>query len=320
MNRFHNNAVSTRPLHRRHSKYRRGILILVVISLLFLFVLLAVSFVMVANRHRSTSKSYERLDQAHDTPTKEMDSALGIIARGDLTPGSPFLNRSLLEDMYGHLSLQATISNIDTTTYVGGEIVQLTLNNSSSNNPSWMPPDPNNYFNFLQNPGYYTGCVLTMLEGPAKGSSSRIVAAKPDDSVATPAASITIYVQPFRDSLGNVVSVATGNRVLINGREFSGAGVGYNSYFNSQQGSGGNLDVVYNFKGHTGSNGPLVWPVALLPNLAASFPTSTTTLDSQGNPEVDAIPFGILKPCHIRRLTTLRAARISTVIQAALAA
>lgn len=68
--------------------------------------------------------------------------------------------------------------------------------------------------------GYYTGRVLTMLDGPAKNQSSRIIRWFLDTS--TNPNLYKMWIRPF----DNGVLPAQGDRFVINGRPFNGVGVG----------------------------------------------------------------------------------------------
>ncbi len=88
----------TRP---PRSEERRGVLLLVILSLLILFVMIAVTYVLVAAKHLQTSKNYARVATTGDTPQHLLDGAMGQVLRGSQNLYSVIYPHSLLEDFYG---------------------------------------------------------------------------------------------------------------------------------------------------------------------------------------------------------------------------
>ncbi len=97
----------TRP-HKR----RRGIVILVVLSLLVLFVLLAVTFALVAGMHRRTMEAYSRQDLLGVSPQKDLDRAMYQILRDTTIRASAARYQSLLRDYYGGDGFSGSFSNV----------------------------------------------------------------------------------------------------------------------------------------------------------------------------------------------------------------
>ncbi len=62
---------------------RRGVLILVVLSLLFLFVLIAITYVLVATRQLSASKQFAKTGVTGDPPQVQLNKAMMQVLRGD---------------------------------------------------------------------------------------------------------------------------------------------------------------------------------------------------------------------------------------------
>jgi len=252
---YRNRPVKPRRAKRRQ---RRGILILVVLSLLFLFVLICVSYVVVANAHRKASKQFQRIEMTGDTPEGEVEMSLMALVRGELTPYSPLLNTSLLEDIYGQYGFRAVISVGASQPQASGELITVQLNQ--------LGPTP-----WSTKAGYYHGCVITVLDAPTnlplKGLSTRIVATEPSGGA------IKAHLLPFRDQLGGAVAVKGGETILINGREFAGTGQGFNP-------ASGLLDKQYNNV-----------PEALLPNLAAISNAADPNFIGGANESYDAPDF-----------------------------
>ncbi|MDX1965392.1 MAG: hypothetical protein SFX18_19760 [Pirellulales bacterium] len=210
------------PLPRRKHPARanrRGILILVVLTLLFLFVMISVTFVLVANTNRRAANQYKNLEITGDPPENEVDMSLYALLRGELSPGSALIHQSLLEDIFGSQSVRA-------------QVVSVTANLPGTNNMVLaLDLVPQNGQSFNTTPAYYDGRVISIIgtstannANHAKVLSSRIVSSQTPQNTNR----ITLFVQSFRDQLGAAVQPLQGDTVLINGREFSGTGVGYN--------------------------------------------------------------------------------------------
>ena len=104
-----------------HAHERRGVLILVVLSLLFLFVLIGITYVLVATRQLNMSKQFARSQISGDPPTVQLDKAMRQVLRGDegIADGtnpekfhSPIGPHSLLESMYGPYTISGSIDQI----------------------------------------------------------------------------------------------------------------------------------------------------------------------------------------------------------------
>ena len=85
--------------HRR--KPRKGVLLLVVLSLLVLFVLIGTAFIVVASQQHRASIAAGRLNRTGDQPKKTLDAALMQLLRGTRNRNSSIINHDLLGDMYG---------------------------------------------------------------------------------------------------------------------------------------------------------------------------------------------------------------------------
>jgi hypothetical protein len=193
-------------LRRRLARDRRGILILVVLTLLTLFVMISVTFVLIANRHRNVSKKASQAELVGDNPRIEVDNALNVLIRGDNNPLSPFWNTSLLPDIYGDKGKQVEGRySVDNNTGICK--VTITKGNLLANN---------------EHATHYDGRVITFLRANnnlnAKEMSSRIYGSDESGN------NIELYVFPFRDPQGIANINNQTATFLINGREFSGTG------------------------------------------------------------------------------------------------
>ena len=217
------------------SRDRRGVLILVVLSLLILFVVIAVMFVIVATRARAVARASSEIGRTGDTPEEVVNSVMLDLTRGSLNPHSPFRTTSLLEDLYGQWSVVdpqfgprvgsvrgvVTASNPSVTNPAGsGGMVDITATPQLT--PRTLP------FSLVKDG--YSGCVLTFVSGPAKGLSARILDYWPAGTVqGVTEARFRLFL--LRNEYGNdqLATVQPGSQFVINGRPFSGTGIGYNA-------------------------------------------------------------------------------------------
>ncbi len=99
-----------RHAQRWHYRRRRnGVLLLVVLTVLVLFVLLTVTYVIVATKERVTARAYSRYDQSGDPPNQIADSIAMTLFRDTTDVHSPFHTWSLLEGIYGNLSFRGNV-------------------------------------------------------------------------------------------------------------------------------------------------------------------------------------------------------------------
>ncbi len=225
---------------------RRGVLLLIVLCVLFMFLLLAITYAVVASKERSVSRNYARLERSGDPPNVVLDQIFMMLARDTNDPHSPFRSWSLLEGIYGNVSFRGTVGG-SPAPQAGGQFLQFTPTVSGT---AFSAPPPN----------YYKGCVLTMLSGQCAGLSSRIVAS----------ASGSVTVMRFQADAG-LYDPANGDVFLINGRPYCGMGRGYDT---TATAAGGGP-----FNGKADSNSH---PYALLPNPFGFQGDSTYGTDPAG--------------------------------------
>jgi len=255
----------------RHSKIqRRGIVLLVVLSLLTLFAILGVTFLLVAGQYKTAAASAARVDRYTTPPEKQLHSVMLQLIR-DTKTRSHLQSHGLLNDHYGNDGVRGVVYNpagvagtpsVDSS--VGGEFVIL-----------YAIPDTTQPFsrNFSDQPDYYAGRVITFLTGTATNLSARIV-----DYRASKGAVDGVWGTPADDNsdgdlndhgerfasgsddyaiircellqgrgTGTVVP-GLGSRFIINGQPFNGTGHGYAT-------ASSNIDQMTFFPGLDGAWG-----------------------------------------------------------------
>jgi len=269
---------------RRYSRYkrRRGIVILVVLSLLVLFVLLAVTFAIVAGQYQRAAVAYSQQELLGVDGAKDLDKGFYIFLRDTPNPGSVARFHSPLRDIYGEDGFTGAL-------VAGNWLTLFNRIQSPQNNPNNYPKtfdrsggqcidlavnaiggstDGNSY-TFSQVAGYYNGCVLTFTSGEAKDLSTRIIgslvwlnSSDPTDPFNNKG--ILRVVSPVRDDGNSLAPADLSNAsFVVNGRPFSGTGFGFNS---GATGSGPKLNRRAPYTDRNAEQHNL--EIALLPNHA----------------------------------------------------
>jgi hypothetical protein len=196
--------------------YRRGVLLLIVISMLTLFMMLGVAYLTVATRARTAAKAYAKLtfgaDEARIPAATLLDDVLLRIVRGPapttttgaVQPPAGGDFESLLEDKYGDASTTLSgTANVTTTS--NSPILTGTLTLASGN---LRPTD-------------LVGRVLTFVAPGHVATSHRIVRARISANNNQPNTTFEITLdKPFR--IDQAAPPTAAAPVVINGREFSG--------------------------------------------------------------------------------------------------
>ena len=241
-----------RIVKRNFRRRQRGVVLLVVLSLLTLFTLLMVTFIIVSGQYRQSALSAARTSRVDASPTKLLDNATYALLRDSTDPKNVIRFHSLLLDMYGSDGFVGSVSSVGNVGFVppppppptpqpvdgtGGNLFDLRIAVQAPNLPttSGAPLSfagtyhPLSYVN-----GYYNGLVLTVVGSDvAKGRSFRVV-----DYIAPTIGTAPPYPLPTQH-LFRLMPLATshehsndrpvvGDRVLLNGRPFNGTGFGYN--------------------------------------------------------------------------------------------
>ncbi|NOY41998.1 MAG: hypothetical protein GXP26_09195 [Planctomycetes bacterium] len=233
---------------------RRGILLLVVLSMLTLFLMIGTAYIVTSNQYRRAQKTYARATQAANAPGKQghlLSEVMNQLLRDTNNEFSNLRYHSLLRDVYGNDGFTGEVSNAAWAPNTGQQILQFKLPGLTDQFGNLATLSSiNNVFN---------GLVLTFLDGSSRGQSTRIVGYF-DDGVDKVFRVISV-------PLANGQTLATpgnldGSRILINGRPFNGTGVGYNPDPTAPVGSA-RLNAVESI---TVDGSPVDVPIALMPN------------------------------------------------------
>jgi hypothetical protein len=217
------------------------VLLLVVLAMLAMFVLLALSFVVITGQARRGSEALNKADQYEDPPEVLLNEGLAQVLRGSNRLESVLYAHSLLEDVYGSntytnnsagaaLAINPGVGSVVNGSWTSGTGTWAQLLNLSTN------IDPAEAMRRV-------GCVLTITNpsSAAAGASFRIVGYDPTSGV----------LQVYRDG---AVPVA-GDTFVINGSPFSGTGQGFNP-------TTGQMDLPYTDNPADPRN---AWRIAILP-------------------------------------------------------
>jgi hypothetical protein len=220
--------INTRSIRRRQ---QRGVILLAIISLLTMFMLIGITYVVVSSHFKRAAITNSQARQLGVPPQKHLDNALYQLLRDTDHAGSVVKGHGLLQDKYGHFSMRA-------------RIIQVTLDPASASYPADKqilemqvylrdlplpitggvnPPNTNSLP--LLNLGALNGRIITFLDGVAKNISGRILKSSP-----LPTNNVANYKLRilFPKSISNTIAPADfQNKILlINGRDFSGTGFG----------------------------------------------------------------------------------------------
>ncbi len=238
---------------RRH-KPRRGVVLLVVLTLLTLLIVIGLTFVLLAGGYRRAAEANSRQARYGDKPNQLMDRVIYQVVRDTpVNSRSRLTGHSLLRDLYGNDGVAGIV--VSWNEQVGGEFLEITFA------PVGLANQPFRN-SFRTQPGYYNGCTLTIL-GPvysagldgqpgragfdddgANGAddagelgwpgsddismiaeSARVVRYNPSGAGGT----ITVEWSPGEGGRKAYPRPGGTVRFLVNGRPFNGTGAGYRS-------------------------------------------------------------------------------------------
>ncbi|MFT5527862.1 MAG: hypothetical protein ACI9HK_005848, partial [Pirellulaceae bacterium] len=207
----------------KRQKKNRGIVLLVVLSLLVIFVLAGVTYLTVASFYMRTAQSAALINQAVDPHDNLLDSAMYTLLRDSTDVNCPIRTHSLLADMYGFDGFSGTIQ---TNAWrlrqngAGGQIIQIEFIADRQ---------------FTKANGQFNGRVITFMNGPLMGLSGRIVYSGigGNQNSPTSAAGILRLILPKTDNpirsvpQSGVLEDTQFSTFFVNGRPFNGTGFGY---------------------------------------------------------------------------------------------
>ena len=211
----------------RRKSNRRGIVLLIVLSMLVLFSLLITTFVVVSADYRTAAVMSARGQAKKRTPRKLLDNTLFSLLVDTNDHQSPLRGHGLLRDMYGDDGFVARVANVARLDSTRGQFFEIQLFDSTGNNPQQVPLDlSGRVYALSETQAHYNGLVLTFVEGQAQGISTRIISYIPHGWADDRNLFRLMVIDPstrFDPQL-----LQQGDRVVVNGRPFSGTGFGYN--------------------------------------------------------------------------------------------
>ena len=241
---------------RRHQ--RRGILLLLVLSLLVLFVLVGTTFIIVAGHYKAASDAVAKNEQKGEAPDAQLDSVVLDLLRGAKGNSSPLGQHNLLNDTYGTDGFIGRVTPATVAAIGNGQLIQLEFfAQSRPVDPMGVEipakqPELNQRPLEFQSSDYYAGSLFTVLTGPLANQTTRIVRYLPPtmpndtngDGYPDVFSNGTIVLEFFDDAeLPNPAQIIANLNVaqfLVNGRMHNGTGAGYDA-------AAGDLEEVVDF-------------------------------------------------------------------------
>lgn len=231
--------------HRRAP--RRGVVLLVILSLLVLFALLGVTFVIVSGQYKRSANAYMRAETYGDDWSRQLDTAMYIALRDTPDAANPIRTHSLLNDIYGHEYAKGTVATAPVDLH-NGQVRSFECTFTTT-----APTQA----------GYFNGCVITFYRPSNSSSTSNRLAGISTRvigyGVDTMAGTYTLRImRPVSDDAAgsNNTHPQVGDSFIINGRPFTGAGAGFNPSTGKldQQKSGQKLVLGPNRVGETNAD------------------------------------------------------------------
>lgn len=204
--------------HRRaiHGSARRGVLILVVLSLLSLFLMIGVAYVLTTGQFHSTSQRRSTARNFMADPQETIDAGMYHLLRDTRNDRSAIRYHSLLNDFYGNDGFTGTIGTAAATTGTGGAFIDIVV--PAANVISATDGRPHVLSTTL---GAYAGCIFTVVSGTEVGRSARIMGYNGVDT-------LTVMNWETRNGRSAIPGNLNGAKFVVNGRPFNGMGAGYN--------------------------------------------------------------------------------------------
>ena len=220
----------------RTRRRRSGIVLLIVLSLLVLFTLLMVTFLIVSGQYRSGARAVARSRPSVIDPQELLDGAFYSQIRDTLDAKSVLRGHSLLLDMYGLDGLKGTVHDVDDvgglsggTDGTNGQFFDLQLRSASTSPTGTLQNLLEQDITLQQVDGYYIGRLLTIVGSTSTTATSR-------DRVGVSYRVVGYFGETgiFRlmaaTSDGSLARrPLVGDTVILNGQPFNGTGFGYNA-------------------------------------------------------------------------------------------
>jgi hypothetical protein len=250
-------------------RQQRGVILLAVVSLLTMFMLIGITYVVVSGHFKRAAVTNSRVRQLEVPPQKHLDGAMYQLLRDTDFAGSVVRGHSLLQDKYGHFTLRGTVEDV---TYdfakneypAKNQILKIKVDLDVPDLPLSLEP--------LSNPGALNGRVVTILDGTFKNFSGRILKSTRNNSK-----NFTLRIlfpktgSEHTSKLPVTPETFLKKQILINGRDFSGTGFGLDMRKNGY--SSGTINIS-----------------ALLPNRAADTKDEFNTFRQGGANEGYDVP------------------------------
>ncbi|EAQ79999.1 hypothetical protein [Blastopirellula marina] len=228
-------------MNRKHTP-RRGAILLVVLSVLVLFALVGVTFVVTAGQFNRAATAGRNNPVVADMPQQDADSVmLDLVRDVRIGSNSDLKAHALLTDMYGRSirgEIIASNTKVGMNGYAANSGQQLIVTNfrlASLNNPTDSTTTVNDtatagysYFN----KDYYSGNVLTFISGANKGKSTRILSYDPGlvaggSGTISDSTQRALVFDAITDGVEKLSAPAVGDEFVINDKPFDGTGFGY---------------------------------------------------------------------------------------------
>ena len=272
----------------RNGSDRRGILLLVVLSLLVLFLLVGTSYVVSSNHYRRANKTLGKPYEPAKSPLQHTDlleEVVNQLVRDTTNQYSALRYHSLLRDLYGEDGFQIGPTSPDGIRFVdrddfeyinsAGDPIETSvlddqLRNLTGDQFFWAAVELDRANpQLITHSNYYNGRVFTLMDGPAAGRSARVV--RYDYRVGTLGVDYGVFYLTFIDSdrhfSSTVLDIQQTHAAVINGQPFNGMGVGYNPGVTVGAKLSAEEDVF-----DIAADMFLRRPIALMPNSALFFP------------------------------------------------
>jgi len=189
---------------RRNAPSRKGVVLLLVLALLSVFGLIVLAYVVLTGHTRRGAEAAKRFQEQYDPPDQTVMQVAMQVLRGTNDPRSSIWCHSLLEDMYGERFVTGVIpNNVPVQAVAGGQL--------------WA------FVPSFGNPQIWVGSVITFLHPPLAGISSRVVAFDPVANLLHVVAPESVPLASVNNALSSGQSIG----FVLNGRPFSGTGIGF---------------------------------------------------------------------------------------------